>query len=132
MDLTIAIATSNSKKQFIFVNLVQFDSDYGHRRNPEGYAENINRFDIKLTKFINAMQEDDLLIITSDHGNDPTWKRSDHTREHVPVTIFAKNFKEKPKALENFKGFGTVGNIVAKNFGVKPVDTGEDRADEIK
>ena len=132
MDLTINIATSNSKKEFIFVNLVEFDSEYGHRRNPEGYAENINRFDIKLTKFINAMKEDDLLMITSDHGNDPTAPGSDHTREHVPVTIYAKNFEGKPKALENFKGFGTVGNIVARNFGVKLCDTGEDRADEIK
>ncbi len=132
MDITIELATKDTKDEFIFVNLVQFDSDYGHRRNPEGYAENINRFDVKLTKLINALNDDDLLIITSDHGNDPTQPGSDHTRENVPVTIFSKSFTEKPKKLENFIGFGTVGNLVARNFGVETVDTGQDRFDEIK
>ena len=131
MDITIDLATKKTPNQFIFVNLVQFDSDFGHRRDPEGYAININKFDIKLTKLINALQEDDLLIISSDHGNDPTWKGSDHTREQVPVTIFSKSFKNKPKKLNDFIGFGTIGNIVAKNFGVNLVDTGEDRMSEI-
>lgn len=131
MDITIDLAMEKTKDKFIFVNLVDFDSKYGHRRDPEGYAENINRFDIKLTKLINALKEDDLLIITSDHGNDPMWPGSDHTREHVPATIYSKSFKEKPKKLNNFIGFGTLGNIVAKNFGVALVDTGEDRFDEI-
>lgn len=71
MDITIDLAMEKTKDKFIFVNLVDFDSKYGHRRDPEGYAENINRFDIKLAKLINALKEDDLLIITSDHGNDP-------------------------------------------------------------
>ncbi|WKX02562.1 phosphopentomutase [Candidatus Mycoplasma mahonii] len=132
MDITIDLVTKDTKNEFIFINLVQFDSDYGHRRDPEGYAKNINRFDIKLAKLINAMKEDDLLIITSDHGNDPTFPGSNHTREQVPVTIFSKSFEAKPKSLKEFKGFGTVGNIVARVFGIDNVDTGEDRFDEIK
>ncbi len=131
MDITIDLAMEKTANEFIFVNLVDFDSKYGHRRDPEGYALNINRFDIKLTKLINAMKDDDLLIITSDHGNDPTWIGSDHTREHVPATIYSKSFKGKPKKLTNFIGFGTLGNIVAKNFGVPLVDTGEDRFEEL-
>jgi len=72
MDITINLAMQDTSNEFIFVNLVQFDSDFGHRRDPEGYALNINKFDVKLAKLINALNEDDLLIITSDHGNDPT------------------------------------------------------------
>lgn len=131
MDITVDLAMQKTNDKFIFVNLVDFDSKYGHRRDPEGYAENINRFDIKLAKLINALKEDDLLIITSDHGNDPMWEGSDHTREHVPATIYSKSFTGRPKKLSNFIGFGTLGNIVAKNFGVSLVDTGEDRFEEI-
>lgn len=131
MDITINIATGDTDNHFVFVNLVEFDSAFGHRRDADGYAENINRFDTKLAKLINAMKDDDLLLITSDHGNDPSWKGSDHTREHVPVTIFAKDFKGKPKKLDNFIGFATLGNLVAKNYGVELSDIGQDRADEI-
>lgn len=132
MDITIDLAMKKTSDEFVFVNLVDFDSKFGHRRDPEGYAENINLFDIKLAKLINALKEDDLLIITSDHGNDPTAPGSDHTREHVPATIFSKSFEAKPKKLDNFEGMGTLGNIIAKNFGVKLVSTGQDRWDEIK
>ena len=131
MDKTIDLAIENTKNQFIFVNLVDFDTKYGHRRDPEGYAKNLNLFDIKLTKLINAIKEDDLLLITSDHGNDPTFKGSDHTRESIPVTIFSKSFTKKPKVLNTFKGLATIGNIVAKNFGVKLAKIGEDRTNEI-
>lgn len=131
MDITIDLAMQNSKNQFVFTNLVDFDSKFGHRRDVDGYAENINLFDIKLAKLINALKIDDLLIVSSDHGNDPTWVGTDHTREHVPVTIYSKDFKGKPKALRTFEGFGTIGNIVARNFEVALVDTGEDRFDEI-
>ena len=131
MDITIDIAVTESKNQFVFVNLVDFDSKYGHRRKPEGYAENINRLDIKLAKLINAMKDDDLLIMTSDHGNDPTFPLYNHTREYLPATIYAKNFEGKPKALKNFRSLATVGNIVAKNFGVELSPIGEDRSEEI-
>ncbi|AWX42568.1 Phosphopentomutase [Metamycoplasma cloacale] len=125
MDVAIDIASSNSKNQFVFVNLVQFDSHYGHRRDPIGYSENISRLDVKLTKLINAMKDDDLLIMTSDHGNDPTMPGSDHTREALPLTVFSKSFKQG-KVLGELKGLGTAGNIVARNFEVPLVETGED------
>ena len=131
MDKTIDIAMQDTKNQFVFVNLVDFDASYGHRRDIEGYAENINLLDMKLAKLINALKEDDLFIMTSDHGNDPSFPGSDHTREHVPATIFSKGFEGKPRALETFNGMGTLGNLVAKNFGTPLVATGEDRSDEI-
>ncbi|RMA79028.1 phosphopentomutase [Metamycoplasma subdolum] len=130
MDVAINIAASNSTNQLVFVNLVQFDSHYGHRRNPVGYSENISRLDIKLGKLINAMREDDLLIMTSDHGNDPTYKGTEHTREYLPLTVFSKSFK-KPKVLGTLQGLGTAGNIVAKNFNVPLLQTGEDIFDKL-
>ena len=131
MDKTIDIAMSDSKNEFIFVNLVDFDAKYGHRRDIEGYAKNINLLDTKLAKLVNAMNDDDLLIMTSDHGNDPSFPGSDHTRENVPATIFSKSFEGKPRALETFQGLATLGNLVAKNFGTPLSNVGEDRSDEI-
>ena len=130
MDITIDLALEDTKDEFIFVNLVQFDSHYGHRRDVEGYAENINLFDIKLAKLLNALKEDDLLIITSDHGNDPSFKGYNHTREMLPATIYSKSFKH-PKKLSDFQGLGTLGNIIARNFDLNLVKTGEDRFDEL-
>lgn len=132
MDILIDLTTKNTQNDFIFINLVQFDSDFGHRRDVEGYANNINKFDIKLAKLINAMKEDDLLIITSDHGNDPTFRGTGHTRENLPATIFSKSFKSKPKRLLDFNGLATLGNIVAKNFEVKLATIGDDIFELIK
>lgn len=132
MDKTIAVAKEKaSNEQFVFVNLVDFDALYGHRRDPEGYAKNINLFDKKLKELIDVLNDDDLLIITSDHGNDPTYKGSDHTREAVPMVIYSKSLKS-PTALDQVVGMGTLGNIVAKNFGVSTVDTGEDIFEKIQ
>ena len=132
MNKTIAVAKEKtSKEQFIFVNLVDFDAVYGHRRNPEGYAKNINLFDKKLKELIDVLNDDDLLIITSDHGNDPTYKGTDHTREAVPMVVYSKSLKN-PTALDEVVGMGTMGNIVAKNFGVSIVDTGEDIFEKIQ
>ncbi|MGZ9413309.1 phosphopentomutase [Mycoplasma sp. 480] len=131
MDVAIEIASKNTENEFIFVNLVEFDSHYGHRRNLEGYAHNINSFDIKLTKLINAMNEDDLLIITSDHGNDPSFPGSNHTREALPLTIFSKSFKGSERNLGILSGLGTSGNIIARNFDLELVETGEDIFDKL-
>ncbi|MGL4183718.1 MAG: phosphopentomutase [Metamycoplasmataceae bacterium] len=132
MDIAIDLVSKNTVNEFIFINLVQFDSHYGHRRNPEGYAENINKFDIKLAKLINTLKEDDLLLITSDHGNDPTYKGTDHTREYLPATIYSKLFKGKFKRLPDVESLATLGNIVAKNFGVPIAEIGEDIFDNLK
>ncbi|MBN0919046.1 phosphopentomutase [[Mycoplasma] gypis] len=131
MDIAIDIASSESKNQFVFVNLVQFDSHYGHRRNPIGYSENISHLDVKLAKLINAMKDDDLLIMTSDHGNDPSWKGSDHTREALPLTVFSKSFKKPSVFKQPLMGLGTAGNIVARNFDCPLIETGEDIFDQL-
>ena len=131
MDIAIDLATKKTEKQFIFVNLVQFDSDFGHRRDIDGYARNLAAVDTKWAKLAQAMNDDDLLIITSDHGNSPAWPGSDHTREEVPVTMYSPGFTGKPKALETFEGFATSGNLVARNFGVELSDNGQDRFDEL-
>lgn len=70
-----------------FVNLVEFDSEYGHRRNPLGYAKAIETFDSELATMIKEMKDNDLVIVTADHGNDPTWTGTDHTRERVPLSL---------------------------------------------
>ncbi len=132
MDILIDLTTKKTNNEFIFLNLVQFDSHYGHRRDVEGYAKNINKFDIKLSKLINAMNNDDLLIITSDHGNDPTFRGTDHTRENLPATIYSKSFKGKPKRLNDLNGLATLGNIVATNFGVDKSNIGDDIFELIK
>ncbi|MFV8413965.1 MULTISPECIES: phosphopentomutase [unclassified Mycoplasma] len=131
LDITIELAEQDGENQFIFTNLVQFDSHYGHRRDVHGYAQNISDLDVKLGKLINAMREDDLLIMTSDHGNDPLYPGFNHTREFLPATIYSKSFKS-PRVLPNFTGLGTLGNIVARNFGADIItETGDDVFEEL-
>ncbi|MEA4206200.1 phosphopentomutase [Mycoplasma sp. 1199] len=131
MDATIELAMQDGENQFIFTNLVQFDSHFGHRRNVRGYAQNIADLDVKLGKLINVLKEDDLLIMTSDHGNDPLYPGFNHTREYLPLTVYSKSFKS-PKVLPALEGLGTTGNIVARNFGVDIVtETGEDIFDKL-
>lgn len=131
MDITIELASEKSENKFIFTNLVQFDSHYGHRRDVHGYAQNIANLDVKLGKLINVLNDDDLLIITSDHGNDPLYPGFNHTREFLPATIYSKSFKN-PKVLPNFNGLGTLGNIVARNFGAEiETETGDDIFDQL-
>jgi phosphopentomutase len=93
----------------IFANLVDFDAKYGHRRDPEGMAENIKRFDDRLPELLGTMTEEDLLIITADHGNDPTFTGTDHTRERVPLLIVGTG----PHDLGVSEGFSDVGATVA-------------------
>lgn len=117
MEQTIKIA----KKDFqglCFVNLVDFDALWGHRRNPQGYAQEIEKFDVNLGILLDTMHEDDLLIITADHGNDPTYKGTDHTREKVPFVAYSPSMK-KGGELPETNTFAAVGATVADNFGVK-------------
>jgi len=101
-----------------FVNLVDFDALWGHRRNPEGYGHEIEKFDKGLGTLMNELREDDLLILTADHGNDPTYTGTDHTREYVPFVAYSKKMKETG-AIENQDTFAVIGASVAENFGVK-------------
>jgi phosphopentomutase len=98
----------------IFANLVDFDAKYGHRRDPEGMAENVKRFDERLPELLDAMTEEDLLIITADHGNDPTFRGTDHTRERVPLLIVGTG----PRDLGVSEGFSDVGATAASWLGV--------------
>lgn len=115
-----------------FTNLVDFDALWGHRRNPQGYGEEIERFDVELGKFMKKMKDDDLLIITADHGNDPTWTGTDHTREQVPFLVYSPSMKEGGELAEG-KTFGDIGATIADNFYVDmPEGTiGESRLEEI-
>ena len=101
-----------------FVNLVDFDALWGHRRNPEGYGREIEKFDSGLGTLMNELREDDLLILTADHGNDPTYTGTDHTREYVPFIAYSKKMKETG-AIENQDTFAVIGASVAENFGVQ-------------
>lgn len=117
MEQTIEI----SKKDFnglCFVNLVDFDALWGHRRDVKGYAEEIEKFDKNLGVLLETLREDDLLILTADHGNDPTYTGTDHTREYVPFIAYAKQMKEGG-ALEETDTFAVIGASIAENFGVK-------------
>ncbi len=116
MEQTIAIC----KEEFhglCFVNLVDFDALWGHRRNVEGYAQEIEKFDRNLGVLLEELREDDLLILTADHGNDPTYTGTDHTREYVPFVAYSKRM-EKGGALENEDTFAVIGASVAENFDI--------------
>ena len=109
---------SVGKIRDIFINLVDFDALWGHRRNPEGYAKEVENFDVKLGELLQDLKEDDLLMITADHGNDPTWTGTDHTREQVPLLVYSPSLKEGGKLPET-DTFGVIGATVADNFEVK-------------
>lgn len=116
MEQTIEIA----QKEFTglcFVNLVDFDALWGHRRNPEGYGKEIELFDEKLGQLLPLLKEDDLLIITADHGNDPTYTGTDHTREKVPFLAYSPSFTGAG-ALAETENFAMIGATIAENFGV--------------
>ena len=109
------------KKDFIglcFTNLVDFDAKWGHRRNPIGYAKELEDFDVLLQELINNLNEDDLLIVTADHGNDPTWTGTDHTRETVPLLCYSPSMKES-KELDIYNTFSIIGATIADNFNVE-------------
>ena len=116
MEQTIEIA----KRDFnglCYVNLVDFDALWGHRRNVKGYAEELERFDVKLGELMGLLKEDDLLIITADHGNDPTHTGTDHTREKVPFIAYSPSMNGSGK-LEDGETFAIVGSTIADNFEV--------------
>lgn len=116
MEQTIEIAQRDFTG-LCFVNLVDFDALWGHRRNPEGYAQELEKFDVKLGELLPLLREDDLLIITADHGNDPTHTGTDHTREKVPFIAYSPSMKENGQLPES-DTFAVIGATIADNFGV--------------
>ena len=118
MDKTINEAKEHDFTGICFVNLVEFDSEYGHRRDPIGYGECIKRFDKRVKELIPYLKDDDLLIITADHGNDPTWTGTDHTREKIPLIIYSKSIKNG-RLLDERKSFADIGATILKNFNIE-------------
>ncbi len=117
MEQTIQYAKTDFNG-LCFVNLVDFDALWGHRRNPEGYGRELERFDEKLGELLPLLGEDDLLILTADHGNDPIYTGTDHTREQVPFIAYSPSM-EGGKDLGSADTFAVIGATVADNFGVK-------------
>lgn len=132
MEQTIEISKRDFKG-LCFVNLVDFDALWGHRRNVKGYAEELEKFDVKLGEFLGGLREDDLLIITADHGNDPTHTGTDHTREMVPFFAYSPSMEGYGK-LPDSDTFAVIGATIADNFDVKmPEGTiGASILDELK
>ncbi len=127
-------AFSVAKQDFtglVFSNLVDFDALYGHRRDPKGYHDAIEEFDTDLKTLMNLLNDDDLLMVTADHGNDPTWSGTDHTREYVPILVWGK--KLKGGNLGTRQSFADIGATIAENFNVKaPEVIGKSFLSELK
>jgi len=117
VDRTIN-ALEDKTRGLIFSNLVDFDMLYGHRRDAEGYAKALEHFDSRLPEIFNGMRADDLLIITADHGNDPTFRGSDHTREYAPLLVCGKSAKQNVN-LGTRESLADVGQTIAENFGLQ-------------
>lgn len=128
---TILNTINTDFKGLCFANLNDFDSLYGHRRDPNGYASLIKEFDDYVPEILNNLKEDDLLIITADHGNDPTFKGTDHTRENVPVLIYSNKLKE-PKRLDNLKTFADIGATISSNFDIQAPVIGTSFLEKLK
>lgn len=117
MEQTIRIAERDFEG-LCFTNLVDFDALWGHRRDVQGYAQELENFDVLLGKLMESLREDDLLILTADHGNDPTYTGTDHTREQVPFLAYSPSMREG-KDLGVSDTFAVIGATVAENFGVE-------------
>ncbi len=118
MDKTILQAKNDDYTGLCFVNLVEFDSEYGHRRNPVGYARALEAFDKRVGELIEVMKDDDLLLITADHGNDPTHIGTDHTREKVPLLAYSKSIVDG-RYIEERASFADIGASILHNFKIE-------------
>ncbi|MCU7836910.1 MAG: phosphopentomutase [gamma proteobacterium symbiont of Taylorina sp.] len=107
----------------IFTNFVNFDADFGHRRDVSGYASALEYFDTRLPEILELMKQDDLLVLTADHGCDPTWKGTDHTREHIPVIFYGKSIQ--PGSIGLRETFADIGQSIAAFHGLAKLDYGK-------
>lgn len=119
IEATIEMITKEKRRGLIFTNLVDFDQLHGHRRDPRSYAEALMEFDQSLPRLESALSERDLLIITADHGNDPTFRGSDHTREVVPLLFFTKSSAFRPKNFGSVQGLTTVARLCLESLGLE-------------
>ncbi|MEI7125322.1 phosphopentomutase [Pectobacterium versatile] len=122
-DATLKEMDSAGDNTIVFTNFVDFDSAYGHRRDIPGYAAALELFDRRLPEMLSRVKGDDILILTADHGCDPSWHGTDHTRENVPVLIYGP--KVKPGSYGHRETFADIGQTVATYFGLSPMDYGK-------
>lgn len=122
-DATLKEMKEAGDKTIVFTNFVDFDSSWGHRRDIAGYAAGLELFDRRLPELMELVGEDDILILTADHGCDPSWTGTDHTREHIPVLIYGP--KVKPGSLGHRETFADIGQTLATYFGTSPMDYGK-------
>lgn len=121
-DVTLREAKAAPDFSLVFTNFVDFDMVYGHRRDVKGYAQGLEYFDSRLPELAAQLQEDDIVFITADHGCDPTYKGTDHTREHVPVIMFGK--KVKPQFIGGRDTYADIGQTIADYFNLPPLKVG--------
>ena len=124
LDATLAAVRTAKDNTMIFANLVDLDSAYGHRRNVAGYAAALEYIDARLPELYPLLGADDIVVLTADHGCDPTWRGTDHTREHVPVLLYGKNIV--PRNLGARTTFADIGQTLARYFGTTPMAYGTD------
>jgi len=122
-DATLEAVRTAGDNSIIFTNFVDFDMLYGHRRDVEGYAAALEYFDGRLPEILDLMQKDDLLVLCADHGCDPTWEGTDHTREHIPVLAYGAGIKAG--SLGRRETFADIGQSLAEHFGLPPMDYGK-------
>lgn len=131
---TLNKLTDIMNKKFIglcVTNLSDFDALYGHNRDTEGYAKAIEEFDVEISMILNKLENDDLLIITADHGNDPTFSGNAHTRENVPVIVFSRMFKE-PKKMDILNSMADIAATISENFDIEKPEIGTSFLDKLK
>jgi len=128
-DATLEAIDAAGERTLVMTNFVDFDTLYGHRRDPEGYASALEAFDRRLPEVMARLAPGDLLILTADHGNDPTWHGTDHTREQVPVLIAGDALR--PGNYGQRETYADIGQTLAEHFGLSPMDYGRSLLDEI-
>ncbi len=121
-DATLEAVKSAGDNTIVFTNFVDFDMLYGHRRDVDGYADALEYFDERLPEVMEHLQDDDVLVLTADHGCDPTWEGTDHTREHIPVLAYGAGIE--PGSLGLRETFADIGQSLATHFGLEPMDYG--------
>ena len=122
-DATLQAMDSAVDQSIVFTNFVDFDMLFGHRRDPDGYAEALEYLDGRLPEILSAMREDDVVVICADHGCDPTWPGSDHTREHIPVLVYGASVS--PGSIGKRSTFADIGQSLAEFLGLPKMDYGE-------
>ncbi len=121
-DATLTEMKQAGNNTLVFTNFVDFDSSYGHRRDIAGYAAALEWFDSRLPEMLALVEEEDILILTADHGCDPCWPGNDHTREHIPILVYGPQVT--PRSLGHRKTFADIGQTIACYFGVSPMEYG--------